>query len=244
MNKTEILENARVEVKLLLETLAEPIEFERALLYVINDVIYQSFLDIDAALIPLRTETRRGKSYDLNKIINIINPKVPAISYKLVKAEKYPYISEKTKCIDKLQVEKLVSANFHRKRVKDQIESNSYSEELIEKMNTDIEKLIEDESEAIDHIIKNPNDYKIRICGYKDRITYGQINYVPMNTTNDTSAKKEKTVNKHLSTVYPNVLVFKEAVVDTRRTDMEVKYLESEGYSQVARRIFIKKIKD
>ena len=244
MNKNEILENAKKKIKLLLNTLEKPIEFERSELYIINEEIYKNLLDIDLLLIPLRTESRRGKAYDINKIVNIINPKTPAISYKLVKAEKYTYVSDKTKCLDKLEVEKTVSENFYRKRVKEQIKDNDYSDLFIKKINEELEQLIEDENNIIDEIIKNPNKYSIRICGYKDRITYGQINYVPISIKNDLKSKKEKTINKHLSTVYPNILIYRHEDIDNKRSDMEVKYLEKEGFSQVAKRIFIKKIAD
>lgn len=242
IKKKEVLENIKSSVDEILSTLERLEDFESAKIYICDIETSKKLLELDNDLLPLRSESIRGKAYNISKIVNIINPHAPAYDFSLVKVEKYPYVSNQEKCLKKLPQEIEVSANFHRKRINEQIESSDYSEHFKKKLAVEIELLIEKEREDVEEVLQNPDEYIIRISGYKERLIYGQINYGYYHVDAQTSITTKKRANKHLSITFPNVIVYQpNEDADKHRIDMEVKYLNKIGFSQIARRVFIKR---
>lgn len=242
VKKKEVLENTKTTINDILDNLEKLPDFEGAKIYVCELETAKKILQLDNELMPLRSESTRGKAYNINKIVNVINPYNPAYDFSMVRVEKYPYITNKEKCLRKLPEEAEVSANFHRKRVTEQIENNDYSEDFKKKLADEIERIIERERENIDDVINNPDNYIIKISGYHERIIYGQINYGFFQEEAETKVLKKKRANKHLSIKIPNVIVFQpNEEADKHRVDMEAKYLKKSGFIQIARRVFVKR---
>ena len=244
IKKKEVLDNAKTTINDILENIEKLPDFESAKIYVCDVETVEQILKLDSELLPLRTETTRGKAYNINKIVNIINPDTPAYDFSMVRVEKYPYVTNKEKCLKKLPEECEVSANFHRKRISEQIENNDYTDDFKRKLEDEIERIIEIERKNIDDVINNPDDFIIRISGYQERIVYGQINYGFFKQDPESKIFKKKRANKHLSIKIPNIVVFQpNEEADKHRTDMEAKYLKKSGYEQIARRVFVKRKK-
>ena len=134
IKKKEVLDNAKTTINDILENIEKLPDFESAKIYVCDVETVEQILKLDSDLLPLRTETTRGKAYNINKIVNIINPDTPAYDFSMVRVEKYPYVTNKEKCLKKLPEECEVSANFHRKRISEEIENNDYTDDFKRKL--------------------------------------------------------------------------------------------------------------
>lgn len=203
--------------------------------------------ELDSILFPLRSDTARGKAYDINKLVNIINPGEPAYDFSVVKVKKYPYIKDKERCLKRIGVQMEISHNFQKKALAELIQNNEFSVDYIKELNNNLEKKLNDEKEIIDNIINNPDEYDVLISGYLDKVEYEQINYGINRKIKKIKKGKEITLekvrlNSHLSIKKPNVIIFNpDTEEDNRRSDMEVKYLEKKGYKLASRGIFYRK---
>ena len=212
---------------------------------------------LDAILYPFRDGSRRGSAYSVDKIINIINPGQPAYDFDVVEVFKYQYVNKKESCLRMLPKTLEVSHNFERKKLREEIKEEKYSNDLAEKRTAELNKRLEEESLLINDIIENNNEYSIVISGYMHKVKYEQINYgiKKVIDINDESISKKirnkakldgyvKTrLNKHLSIRKPNIIIYEpDKDMDEQRADMEVKYLAKRGFKVAARGIFYKKI--
>jgi hypothetical protein len=218
-------------------------------LYICDLAIANEIEELDKILYPLRSETIRGKAYDINKLVNIINPNEPAYDFSIVKVYKYQYIKDKIRCLARINVQMDISHNFQRKALKELIEINEFSENYIKEITSKLEKQLEEEKEVITNICKNPDDYDILISGYLEKVEYEQINFGVKRKINKMKKGKEITLekirlNRHLSIKKPNVIIYHPDIEeDNQRADMEVKYLEKKGYKLASRGIFYRKKK-
>lgn len=226
--KTVILENSKLKIKQMLVKI-EKVSICNADLYVVEKEFYDKLLEIDLELSEYKTETKRGSIYSIDKIVNIINPKNEAISYHLTVATKSSLVTDKGKCIDRLVTEKEISKNRLYKIAKDKIEKDELDDFSSKKLMDEINQKILDEEEEFEKIKLNPDAYDIIISTYKERKEYGQINwqYIDNNNNNNNKIK----TNKHLSIVYPNILIYKEYnEIDNHRSDMKVAKFIKDGY--------------
>lgn len=233
------------KIETLLKRYTQPIQLEQAELYVVEDKkIIDELLDIETFLLDYKSDTNRGKKFILDTFIQIINPMnpfIPIVKYNLNIVEKYPNVTMKGTALKYLKSEKAVSANFHLKRVEEQIKENEYSEDFKIDLRKKVEKLIEKEGLRIQEVLDNSNEYsQIRICGHQERKSYAQLNYKYFEI--EGNEKKKVTNNVHLSTKKPSLLIFREDLdYIEEKINMEAKYLLNNGYEQISRRVFIKK---
>lgn len=244
-SKKDIVLDVQQKITTILSTL-QKYECD-AELYLCDINVAKQIQELDNLLFPLRSDTARGKAYDVNKLINIINPDEPAYDFSVVKVYKYQYIKDKERCLKKIGVQMEISHNFQKKSLKDLISSNNFSDDYIKKLWQDLEEKITCEKVIIDEILKNPDEFDILISGYKEKVEHEQVNYGVKKTIKKIKKGKEITLekkrfNSHLSIKKPNLIVYHPDIEeDSQRSDMEVKYLEIKGFKLATRGVFYRK---
>ncbi|PHR71096.1 MAG: hypothetical protein COA66_10265 [Arcobacter sp.] len=224
VTKTIILAQAKLEIISLLESI-DYIDFEKAKLYLIDEALYSKLIVIDEKLQEYKTDTRRGSVYDLNKIVNILNPNNIAFQFNLTSVMKSSLITEQEKCIKRLKVEKSISKNRIEKNAREIIITEELNNEEAARINATAAAKILNEEEEFSKISQNPESYHIIISTFKERKQYGQISWAYY------EKEKKSRAQKHLSINYPNILRYKELEeVDNHRTDMMVAKFIKEGY--------------
>lgn len=238
--RTVIQEETKAEVDKCLSSYGKHYQFDKANIYVMQPIHESLFTQIQDDLNIRNQEIKRGKAVGLNKIVNIINPGKVAYQFNFTMAEKYVFLSTREVVIKEAEARIETSANKSRKELNKYIEDNQFSSEFIKKITDELEEKIEEERRKIAEIKANPKSYKdIKICGFKNRIEYPQVNYGYFTEKN--GAKVKVRTNSHLSIIYPNVLFFEEVEeIDSHKSLMEAKYLEEKGYVEIARDIFVK----
>lgn len=228
-DKQMALKEAKKSIEILLSQ-KEPILFMDTELYLVSKFFYKTLIDIDATLIPYKTDSRRGKAYSIDKIVNILNPQSIAFKYHLTKANKSTMISDRNKIIDRLEEERSSSEKNIMKRANDKILEESPLEnekQLI--LNKATQKII-DEQKEFNKIHITPERYDLLISGFKESIPYGQINFHYLED------KKIVKTNKHLSIKLPNILIFDDYLEDEGyRSDMFVAKFIKGGYKAFGR---------
>lgn len=244
-SKKDIVLDVQQKITTILSTL-QKYECD-AELYVCDIDVAKQIQELDNLLFPLRSDTIRGRAYDVNKLINIINPDEPAYDFSVVKVFKYQYIKDKERCLKKIGVQMEISHNYQKKSLNDLITSNNFSEDYINRLWQDLEEKIACEKEIIEEILINPDAFDILISGYKEKVEHEQINFGVKRTIKKIKKGKEITLekirlNSHLSIKKPNLIVYHPDInEDTLRSDMEVKYLEKKGYKLATRGVFYRK---
>lgn len=239
--KTLLLEKIKANTEDLLKKHGEYKEFHNSKIYIMSPDKVKIFNAMDEELSPYKKNTVKGKAYSIDKIVNLINPNQIAYQYEFVLVEKYPFVSDLQKCINYAKESIEVNANTYRKETETLIEANpQWNEEFVQKMRDEVEKKIEKERAKITQIDKNPDTCKkMRISGFKHKLTYGQVNWGYYRIENGVKIKVR--TNKHLSVNYPNVIFFEPDVeADKHRRDMEAKYLERSGFVEISRNVFVK----
>ncbi len=234
-NKKSIILNEAIQcIDAMLKPLS-PIEFEGAKLYVVDLEFYKEVLKVDETLMPLRTDSRRGQAYSIDKIVTILNPEDEAFQYNLTAVWKSSLVTDQGKCFDRLAAEKDISINKINKRVKDKIIEDDLDDDAAQSLKDVAALKIKDEKEEFDKIKANPEKYHLIISTYKERKSYGQIAWGYYDKD-----KKKKKGQRHLSITYPNLLIYNEDLeIDTHRTDMMVAKFIKEGYRALGN-VFVK----
>lgn len=240
--KTILLERVKQDSIDVLKTYGEYQRFHDCDIYVMSPEHIKTFKTFDGELSQYRKDTVKGKAYSIDKIVNLINPDKIAYQFDLTRAEKYVYISTKATCISKANENIEVNANAYRKELEKKITDNpDWSSDFILKIRTEMEEKIEEERKSIKAIEEKPDICKsMRICGFKNKIEYGQVNW-GYYTYTETGEKIKNRTNKHISVKYPNIIFFEaDEEADKHRNEMEAKYLEEEGYIEISRNVFVK----
>lgn len=238
---TIILEDAKEKVNDCLKNHGEYVRYRESDIYIMKPEKLLLFDEIQENLKAENKKITRGKAIGLNKIVNLINPNNPAYQYNFTTVEKYVYLSTRKKCLSAAEIKISTSANISRKKLREYIDENTnFTEQFIEKLENELETKIKKEKERIEEIKKYPDICEdIQICGFKNRIEYGQVNYGYFSIVGGKEIKVR--TNKHLSIIYPNVLFYQpDESVDNHRSLMEAKYLEEKGYVEIARDVFVK----
>lgn len=238
---TIILEDTKKKVNDCLKNHGDYVRYHESDIYIMKPEKLILFDEIQEKLKAENKKITRGKAIGLNKIVNLINPNKPAYQYNFTTVEKYVYLSTRAKCLNAAEVKLATSANISRKKLREYIDENTnFTEEFINKLEDELEEKIKKEKKRLEEIKKNPDICEdIQICGFKNRIKYGQVNYGYLSNINGKEIKVR--TNKHLSIVYPNVLFYQpDENIDNHRSLMEAKYLEEKGYVEIARDVFVK----
>ena len=244
--KTILLNDSKEKIFKLLNNWKVVEEFMGVKIYVFSPDYVEFFKSIDNDLSIYRNDkNKRGKAYSVNKIVNIINIDNVAYNYKFVKAEKYVFISTKERSIKEADKRVSISAHIYDREIEKTISNNEFSPEYIEKIIKENEKKKVKERENVNKIMDNPDICeKVYICGFKDKIEYGQINYGYYKFCDEKKDFIKARDNKHLSIKYPNILFYSPEEVDDFRSDMKAAYLIKEGYVEITRNVFVKYKKD
>jgi len=242
LTKKTKFELAKKEIFEILEKYKK-ISFPESDLYLINETDAKAIIYIDVKyLANLRTETRKGSAYNINRIVNILNPGTVSSYYTIYDVEKYKLITDQGKIRERLEAEKEISKNIILKRAEEKIEKlehNSYYEKEKLKLKEQSRKQIEFEEIMFNEIQNNPDSFELRITNFKERKVYKEINfrYKDLNGKNCYQ-------NKHLSVIYPNLLIYKKDNEDNKRKlNMEIEKFIKEGYKALGQ-VYFKKIKD
>jgi len=224
MKKSDVFQNVSTQVHELLKQFAT-IEQCGSILYIIDQETYAQIKELEKELLPLQTETRRGQAYQMDKIVNILNPEGVAFKYHVGIAKRSKLITDKNKIIKQLPAEYEINKNkvllAAEKTIK---ESNLTGDNLADFRNT-INKTLQDEKTKLENVLKNPEHYKIIISGFNIKKEWGHITY----HYKELSGENKSVHQKHLKTTYPNVLVYEDiSANDQYRIDMEVaKFIEN-----------------
>jgi len=245
-DKTILLNDSREKILKLLKDWRIVEEFMGVKIYIFTPEYIEFFQKIDNDLSIYRdSNTKRGKAYSIDKIVNILNIDKVAYNYKFVKAEKYVFISTKERSIKEADKRVAISAHIYDKEIENLISNNDFSSDYVEKIIRENEKKKIKEREDVNKIMDNPDICeKVYICGFKDKIEYGQVNYGYYKFCDKKKEIIKARDNKHLSIKYPNILFYNPEEVDDFRSDMKAAYLISEGYVEITRNVFVKYQKD
>lgn len=230
LKKSDILNNAKKEVQLILDKL-ESIKFVDAKLYLIDKDILNQLNEIDAILAPFKKDTKRCEIYSIDKIVNILNPKNTAYYYVLNSIYRSSQVWDRSKTIDRLLREKEISKNQLLKIVNDAEKNNEYDEFALENLRNEINLKIKNEELEYNFLIANKDNenIKILITNHKEVKLHGNIRWYYYN---ENGVKKYD--SKHLSINYPNLLLFdEESEIKEIKRDIKI-----EKFLKNARRVF------
>jgi len=205
--RTALFDEIRADIEMILNKLKAVEINEETLLYIVTPKIYMQILKIDHKLLPYRTDSRRGKEYNLSYFINILNDlETVAFTHGFSTVERSELVTDQKKTILRLPVEFEVNKNKLKKELEDLILNKSISSDRASKLRSKLSQQIEEEKITLDKILNNPNNYKVIISGYEFRKIYHQVFFHYLK-----GVKKVKTrVQKHLSVEKSNILVFNE----------------------------------
>ncbi|AXH16373.1 hypothetical protein CP985_03235 [Malaciobacter mytili LMG 24559] len=241
-SKKETLIDAKQEIFNILNTVSVERIFFNAKYYIIDEDTAEKIIAIDGTLKPLRTESKRGKAYDVRKIVNFINYGKPAYSFSFTIVDKYVLITDNIKCCQAAPVEFIVDYNFLIDRLRKRLEKSNYSQDFKDSVMNKLKNKLEKERDFINFAANNPEEHEFEISGYTDKISYAQINFAYLEKNDKGFYIKKGKSNKHLSKLIPNIIIFREFKnADNHRPDMKTKYLLERGFKKYGRRIYIKK---
>jgi hypothetical protein len=212
----------------------EPIKFINAELYVVDQALYYSIMQLQDMLEPFRDDTKKNSVYSVHKIVNIVNAQEIAASYSLSEVKKSSIIKDRGKIADILDKEKEISKNFILKMARERIENEDLEEFMKDKIMNEANAEVEREAEAYEELKENFEAYEVQFMS--EPIKYAQINWVYKD-----SEGKQKRTNKHLSKENPNIFILDESIEFDRyiRSNKTNRFLN--GANRMYGRIYAKR---
>ncbi len=205
--KTALFDQVRDDIEMSLKDIQAVEINKKTILYIVSPKVYRAILKIDNKLLPYRSETRRGKEYDLSTFANLINDlDTIAFTHGFSTVERSELVTDQKKTFSRLSVEYEINKNKLTKDLDDLILKESIISVKAQELRNKLKVQLIQEKETLEKILDNPNKYKVIISGYEFRKEYHQIFFHYLKGT-----KKVKTrIQKHLSVEKPNILVFNE----------------------------------
>lgn len=184
--------------------------FMEAEVYYIDEIAMRKLVEIEQALISLFTRKTDKRRFNINRLVNLLNPDSPSHRYSVRFIPKFQQISS-CEALDKyFESNYIIWRNTKIKSFNEMLDAHKFDENTKARLQQTHDSELERAQEEHDYIVKNFDNIDVRISGYEHETLYPSMSFSTLNRTYD----------KHLRSEVPNVLWF---VPRPFRTNMGIK---------------------